>query len=66
MQDELSQGRIVRFGEFGAFAVSLSSEGKDKETDVTTNSIKGAKLQFKPGKDLKNMLATLEYQKASD
>lgn len=66
MQDELSQGRIVRFGEFGSFAISLSSEGKEKATDVTANSVKGAKLQFRPGKDLKNMIATLEYQKASD
>ena len=64
MQDELSQGRIVRFGEFGSFAVSLSSEGKEKESEITAASVKSAKLLFKPGKDLKNMLTTLEFQKA--
>jgi predicted histone-like DNA-binding protein len=64
MQDELSQGRIVRFGEFGSFAVSLSSMGKEKEEEVNATAVKAAKLLFKPGKDLKNMLAVLEFQKA--
>lgn len=66
MQDELSQGRIVRFGDFGSFALTLSSEGKETATEINANAIKGAKLQFRPGKDLKNMLATLEYQKATE
>lgn len=63
MQEELSQGRIVRLGDFGSFALTLSAEGKDKAEEVNANSVKSAKLQFRPGKDLKNTLTTLEFVK---
>lgn len=63
MQEELSQGRIVRLGDFGSFALTLSAEGKDKAEEVNANSVKSAKLQFRPGKELKNTLTTLEFEK---
>jgi predicted histone-like DNA-binding protein len=64
MQEEIAQGRIVRLGDFGSFALSLSSEGKEKDTDVNASTIKGAKLNFRPGKDIKNTLNTLDFEKA--
>lgn len=63
MQEELSDGNIVRFGEFGSFQVSISAEGQATADKVTGATVKGAKIQFKPGKDLKNMLLTAEFEK---
>ncbi len=62
--EELSNGKTLRFGDFGSFALSLSSEGKDTDDEVTAAVIKAAKILFRPGSDLKKMLATLDYQKA--
>lgn len=62
--EELSNGKTQRFGDFGSFALLLSSEGKGTDEEVTAAVIKAAKILFRPGSDLKKMLATLEYQKA--
>ncbi|MCD5968510.1 HU family DNA-binding protein [Riemerella anatipestifer] len=64
MQTSLSEGRIVRLGELGSMRVSLSSEGKAKEEEVTSVAIKSAKVLFTPGSDLKKMLQTLKFEKA--
>ncbi|MDY3317107.1 HU family DNA-binding protein [Riemerella anatipestifer] len=61
----LSDGKIVRLGEFGAFQVSLSSNGEEEESKVTAASIKNSKIVFRPGEDLRNMLATAKYEKYS-
>ncbi|MDY3521899.1 HU family DNA-binding protein [Riemerella anatipestifer] len=64
MQNSLSEGRIVRLGELGSMRVSLSSEGKAKEEEVTSAAVKSAKVLFTPGSDLKKMLQTLKFEKA--
>ncbi|MDD1525279.1 DNA-binding protein [Riemerella anatipestifer] len=64
MQNSLSEGRIVRLGELGSMRVSLSSEGKAKEEEVTSAVIRNAKVLFTPGADLKKMLQTLKFEKA--
>lgn len=63
LSSNLSNGKIVRFGDFGSFALTLSSEGADTEASFHSKYIKGAKIQFKPGTDLKDMLKTLTYEK---
>ncbi|ATA90036.1 MULTISPECIES: HU family DNA-binding protein [Bacteroidota] len=63
MQSSLADGNAVRLGELGSLRVSISSDGKTSEKEVTTASIRGAKVLFTPGKDLKKMLDTLEFQK---
>lgn len=63
MQSSLADGNAVRLGELGSLRVSISSEGKATEKEVTAVSIRGAKVLFTPGKDLKKMLDTLEFQK---
>ena len=65
MQDALADGQIVRIGELGSLRVSFSSEGKATEKEVTAASIKQAKVIFTPGKDIKDTLATLTYEKIS-
>ncbi|USL96040.1 HU family DNA-binding protein [Riemerella anatipestifer] len=64
MQTSLSEGRIVRLGELGSMRVSLSSEGKAKEEEVTSAVIRNTKVLFTPGADLKKMLQTLKFEKA--
>lgn len=59
----LAEGKIVRLGDFGAFQVSLSSNGEDAEAKVTAASVKGAKIQFRPGEDLRAMLKTAKFEK---
>jgi len=61
--DDLADGQIVRIGELGSMRVSFSSDGFDKETDVTGAAIKTAKIIFTPGTRLKEMLAALKFEK---
>ncbi|MCO7352479.1 HU family DNA-binding protein [Riemerella anatipestifer] len=63
MQTALAEGQVVRLGEMGSMRVSISSEGKAKEEEVTPAAIRNAKVVFTPGTDLKKMLATLKYEK---
>ena len=59
----LADGKIVRFGDFGSFQVSISSEGAETEEKFNASLIKSAKILFRPGIDLKNTLLTLKYEK---
>ena len=63
LSKHLSQGKIVRFGDFGSFSLSLSSEGSEQEDRFNVSMIKSAKIGFRPGIDLKEMLATLKFEK---
>lgn len=59
----LAEGKIVRFGDFGSFQVSVSSNGAETVEKFTASNITGNKIQFRPGVDLKAMLATVKYEK---
>lgn len=61
--DEMADGKIVRLGDLGYFRVSISSEGVTEQNEVTADIIKGGKVIFTPGKEIKKMLETLTYQK---
>ena len=59
----LVQGEIVRLGEFGTFSVTLSSDGAPTAEDFGSSLIKGLRLNFRPGKELKQMLAAARFEK---
>ena len=59
----LAEGKIVRLGDFGAFQASVSSEGAETEAAFNASLIKGGKVVFRPGIDLKEMLNNLKYEK---
>ncbi len=59
----LSEGKIVRFGDFGNFQVTLKSEWAESAEKFTASHIIGNKIQFRPWTDLRDMLATLKYEK---
>lgn len=62
--EKLSAGQIVRIGELGDLRVSISSTGHESEEEVSDSSIRGAKIIFRPGEMLDQMLNNLSYQKA--
>lgn len=61
----LSEGKIVKFGDFGNFQITITSDGADDEKKFNASLIKSNKIQFRPGADLKEMLATVKYEKYS-
>ncbi|MDY3319265.1 HU family DNA-binding protein [Riemerella anatipestifer] len=65
LSKHLSDGKIVRLGDFGSFQVGISSNGEDEANKVTASSIKSAKIQFRLGEDLRGMLLTAKYEKYS-
>lgn len=60
---QLRHGRQVRLSTLGTFYLTLRSEGKDAEDEVTADQITGAKIRFRPGKRFKKMIKTLDYEK---
>jgi len=59
--DELSHGRIVELGEFGAFRVTLQAGGEDTPEKAGAHNIKAARVQFRPGKGFKAVLEALRF-----
>ncbi len=63
LRRHLENGEIVRFGDFGSFQIGISSEGAETAEKFHSSLIKNPKVTFRPGVDLKEMLATLKYEK---
>ena len=63
MIESFKKGEIVRLGNLGSFYVTLRSSGTLALKDVKEGLIKGARVRFRPGKEIKNALKTLEYNK---
>ena len=63
LKKHLANGEIVRFGDFGTFQIALTSAGAETEAKFHQSLIKNPKIAFRPGGDLKEMLATLKYTK---
>jgi predicted histone-like DNA-binding protein len=61
--EQLGEGRIVRFGDFGSFQISISGEGADTKEQFHASLIKSEKVVFRPGATLKEMLKTLIFKK---
>ncbi len=59
----LSEGEIVRFGDFGAFQITLSGSGAESEEKFSSSFIGRSKISFRPGSDLRDVLALLKYEK---
>ncbi|GEM55541.1 DNA-binding protein [Flavobacterium branchiophilum] len=60
---DLSNGKIVKVGEYFTLQMSLSSEGSATEAEVTSSKVKGAKINFRPGKMLKDMIKLATFSK---
>jgi predicted histone-like DNA-binding protein len=64
LKRHLENGEIVRLGDFGTFQVTVVSDGADTEVQFHFSLIKNPKIAFRPGIDLKEMLANLKFEKA--
>lgn len=65
ISQDLSNGKIVRVGEYFTLQMSLSSESSDAENEVTASKIKSSRVNFRPGNMLKSMMKLASYQKKS-
>lgn len=63
--EKLADGRIVELGDFGTFRLTVSSEGETFADDVTARSITDTRVIFTPGKRFKQLLATIEFERAA-
>ena len=66
MTKSLMDGRIVRFGTFGSFQLSLNSSGVEKIDDATQNQVKGVRVRFRPGIRIQENLRNLKYTLVSE
>jgi predicted histone-like DNA-binding protein len=62
---QLRHGRQVRLSTLGTFFLTLKSEGKETEEELTSDQITSARIRFRPGKRLKKMIKTLDYEKVN-
>lgn len=62
---ELSAGRSVNLGKLGTFGISVNSAGELTADDVTATSVKKARVNYRPGTEIKDMLKTLKFEKKS-
>ena len=59
----LEEGRIVKLGDLGSFSPSLASFGADVPEDVSIQSIKKLRVNFRPSKELKKRLSKVDFEK---
>lgn len=60
---DLSNGRIVRVGEYFTLQMGLSSDSSETKEEVNSSKIKGAKIKFRPGIMLSEMIKLSSFQK---
>ena len=60
---ELTNGRIVRLGDFGSLRVLLQSQGSDTPEEFTSSLINQARVRFRPGRLIQNALDTATFQR---
>lgn len=63
LRKHLSNGKIVKCGGLGNFQITISNEGAETAEKFNASHIKSNKITFRPGEDLKEMLATVKYEK---
>ena len=61
MTKNLMNGKIVRFGTFGSFQLSLNSSGVEKVDDASLHQVKGVRVRFRPGTRIQENLRNLKY-----
>ena len=62
IQDQITNGKIVRMDKLGSFYPSISSEGVDREEEFTSANIRGAKINYRAGKRIINALSTAIFK----
>ncbi|NMR33094.1 DNA-binding protein [Chryseobacterium aquaticum] len=63
IQKELVNGKIIRLDKLGSFYPSLSSSGATTSEGFTSSLIKGAKVNYRPGKRIVDALSVADFTK---
>ena len=63
MPKYLLMGKSINIGELGTLRISFSSDGVEKEADFNISKIKGVKIVFTPGVELKKQLSEIRFEK---
>ncbi len=63
MQDGLAAGRIVRMERLGTFYPAISSNGEEKEEDVSASSIRETGVNYRPGERIKKAIKDAGFVK---
>lgn len=63
IQDNLANGKIIRLDKLGSFYPSLSSNGAATAEEFDSTLIKSAKVNYRPGKRISNVLKTATFKK---
>jgi predicted histone-like DNA-binding protein len=58
----LKLGLSVKLGDFGTMRLTLSSEGVEEGQPFTASKIKGVKVIFTPGTELKESLKNISFE----
>ncbi len=61
----IANGNIVEMGEIGNLMLNFTSEGTETEASFSPAKIKGVKIAFKPGSDIKTSLMGLKFEKST-
>jgi predicted histone-like DNA-binding protein len=62
----LKLGMSVKLGDFGTMRLTTLSEGVDEDKEFTASNIKGVKVVFIPGIELKDNLKDIKFEKESE
>lgn len=63
INQDLSEGKIVKLGDYFTLQVGISSKAVETPEEVTSSLIKKAKVNFRAGATLKDTLKILTYEK---
>ncbi len=61
---ELAAGNIVELGDFGNFWLKSNAEGAETADKVRAAQITSLQPRFNAGKEFKNVLGTIDFEKA--
>ena len=64
LPQELADGNVVRLGDFGSFWLRTKTQGADTPEAVTANNILNVLPRFTPGREFKQALESIEFEKA--
>lgn len=65
MKQGLSDGRIIRLGEFGSFQIAVGSRASASEKEFHSGLIKKTRIVFRPGKLLTDMVKVLGFSQVT-
>ena len=61
MREQLLEGKKIRLGDLGDFAINLTSKGAETADKFSAQNITGVNLVWTPGMEFKDLLADAEF-----